>query len=167
MSWSYSGDPATSQLDAVRFWLQDTDTTFQLMSDEEIGYLLTTWGDATQYSEVRVAAAAAEVLANRFAREVSTSADGVSVAIGELQDRFDKLALNLRDQWRSLTAYTGSADFAGVLLDPNEDMADLKPLVFGVGFMDNYEVGQADFGYYSPGDYSGMLEAMVPGGRDG
>lgn len=44
MTWSYSGDPATSQKDEVRFLIGDTDTKEQLLQDEEIQYLLTTTG---------------------------------------------------------------------------------------------------------------------------
>ena len=40
MSWSYSGDPSTSNKDAVRFYLQDTDEENQTMSDEDIAFLL-------------------------------------------------------------------------------------------------------------------------------
>jgi hypothetical protein len=40
MSWTYSGNPGASKLDEVRFLIQDTDTTDQLLSNEEITYLL-------------------------------------------------------------------------------------------------------------------------------
>ena len=33
MAWSYSGDPASSDKDAVRFWVQDTDSAVPLLSD--------------------------------------------------------------------------------------------------------------------------------------
>ena len=41
MTWSYSGSPGDSDKDAVRFFIGDTDTTQQLLSDEEINYALT------------------------------------------------------------------------------------------------------------------------------
>ena len=40
MSFTYSGDPAASQLDAVRFALGDTIKEGALLQDEEINYLL-------------------------------------------------------------------------------------------------------------------------------
>ena len=106
------------------------------------------------------ASVAADVLANRFAREVSTSADGVTVALSELQERFQNLATNLREQWKTLLSVMGSADFAGIMLDVETIDSSIKPLVFGVGFMDNYEAGQQDYGYYSPGDYEWLLSSM-------
>ena len=43
MAWTYSGNPAASALDSVRFLIGDTDTTNQLLADAEITWLLTTW----------------------------------------------------------------------------------------------------------------------------
>ena len=40
MSWSYSGDPNTSPMDAVRFYLQDTDSEDPIMTNEDILFLL-------------------------------------------------------------------------------------------------------------------------------
>ena len=39
MTWSYSGDPASSDRDAIRFYIGDTDTTLQLLQDEDIDFL--------------------------------------------------------------------------------------------------------------------------------
>lgn len=41
MSCSYSGDPSSSDNDAVRFLLQDTDCTKNIFEDEEIAWVLT------------------------------------------------------------------------------------------------------------------------------
>jgi hypothetical protein len=56
MTWTYVG-PATSDRDKVRFLIQDVETTRQLLSDEEIAWLLTEWADVYD-----AAANAAEVL---------------------------------------------------------------------------------------------------------
>lgn len=153
MAWTYSGDPSTSEKDSVRFWLQDTNVDFQLLQDEEIQYLLNQFGQNLSMGDVYVAALAAEILSNRFAQEVSVSADGVSVQLSELQDRFNQLAMNLRDQWHTLTSTVGAWDLAGVFLDTTSEMTDVKPLVFGIGFMDNVDAGLQDYGFYSPGQY--------------
>lgn len=152
MSWSYSGDPSTSDLDQCRFWLQDVDETFQLMQDEELDWLIQA-SDGLQAAPLYAASLAAEVLANRYAKEVSVSADGVSVAVGDLQERFNKLAENLRGQWHTVVASLGDYDFAGIVLDTNGWIAGLQPLIFGTGFMDNAAAGQQDYGYRDPGGY--------------
>lgn len=44
-SWSYSGNPATDEKDAVRFLITDTDTRRQLVSDEEILWAISDTGN--------------------------------------------------------------------------------------------------------------------------
>jgi hypothetical protein len=44
-AWTYTGDPASSATAKVRFLSGDIDTTDQLLSDEEIAWLLTVWPD--------------------------------------------------------------------------------------------------------------------------
>ena len=39
MTWSYSGDPDSSALDAIRFLIGDTDTNDQLLANEEITWV--------------------------------------------------------------------------------------------------------------------------------
>ena len=40
MSWSYSGNPATSDIDALRFMLKDTIEEDPILQDEEIQFIL-------------------------------------------------------------------------------------------------------------------------------
>jgi len=68
MAWSYSGDPGASNLDEIRFLIQDTDTNDQLLSNEEINYLYDAYGDA--YS---AAVAAVGVLIAQASRAVEES----------------------------------------------------------------------------------------------
>lgn len=153
MTWSYSGDPSKSDLDSVRFWLQDTQQDRPLLTDEELIYLLDLW--MPKYNSlVLVAAFAAEVIAAKFTGEVSVSADGVSVQVGELQQRYQQLAQRLREQYKADAVDVDLID--DVMWDQAVD-SSIDPLVFGVGFMDNYEVGRADYGNYSPGDHQYQL----------
>lgn len=93
MTWTYSGDPATTSRDAVRFLVGDTDTTDQLVSDEEISWVL------TQHSGVRHAAAATcEAIAAKFARQAEMSVDDVSIKAGEKAEHYRALAKELRAQ---------------------------------------------------------------------
>lgn len=63
MTWTYSGNPASSDRDAVRFLVGDTDTTDQLITDEEIAYLLSVYSEAPN-----AAVGAARSIAAKFAR---------------------------------------------------------------------------------------------------
>jgi len=44
MSWNYSGNPASSELDELRFIIGDTNSAEPIMQDEEIQYLITEYG---------------------------------------------------------------------------------------------------------------------------
>lgn len=44
MSFSYSGDPSASELDSARFLIGDTNSESPIMQDEEIQYILDTYG---------------------------------------------------------------------------------------------------------------------------
>ena len=76
MTWSYSGDPANSTNDAVRFLIGDTDTNDQLISNEEIAYIVTQQGSVN-----RSASECCRAIAAKFARNMSRS-------IGALQADF-------------------------------------------------------------------------------
>lgn len=45
MGWSYSGNPGANELDKYRFLISDTDVTNQILQDEEINYILTTYNN--------------------------------------------------------------------------------------------------------------------------
>lgn len=64
MTFTYSGDPASSNRDAVRFMVGDTDSTDPLLSDSEIAYLLSVHVEAPS-----AAVGAARAIAGKFSRE--------------------------------------------------------------------------------------------------
>lgn len=70
-TWTYSGDPAISPKDAVRFLVNDIDPAEKQISDEGIAYLL------SQYGSPRLAAiAAAERLHMIYAQAASIVKEG-------------------------------------------------------------------------------------------
>lgn len=156
MTWSYSGDPSTSDLDAVRFHLQDVDTADQLMTDEELQFVLDQW-DGVKGSPIWAASVCADRLAAKFAREVMVSADGVSVSIEALQEKYATLAAQLRSEHKEFYGSAGGPLFGGTIFD---DFADpsIKPLSFGVGMHDNPEAGPQNM---SPGPDLGVPEDAI------
>lgn len=148
--WTYSGDPSSSVKDAVRFWMQDVNPDLPLMSDTEVAYLASQYYDS-HGSAVYVAAVGCEVLAAKFATQVPVNADGVSVGVGELTQRYNDLATSLREQYKSQHGLDASPVVSGVLIGEGRDPT-IKPLVFGTGFMDNHWVGRQDYGDYHPGE---------------
>lgn len=144
MSWNYSGDPADSDLDAVRFHIQDTDPDDPLMSDEEIEFLIDKWKPVYD-SLLYTAAICAETLASKFAREVNVSGDGTSVGVEALQSKYEQLAVSLRDQHKEYAGVGGAPKVGGTLFNDYFD-ASIKPLSFGKGMNDNPEAGNQDYG---------------------
>ena len=91
MTWSYSGDPGASDLDAVRFLIGDTDTSQQQLSNEEITYLLTAGGT------VRAAAlAACRSLSAKYSRLVDQSTGSISISYSQLAKQYQALANDIR-----------------------------------------------------------------------
>lgn len=90
MTWTYS-NPAASDKDAVRFLVGDTDTSDQLVSNEEIEYTLEEFPDT-----YLAAASVAESIASKFAREVTHSADGLSYSGDQLSKHYTDMAERLR-----------------------------------------------------------------------
>ncbi len=93
MSWNYSGDPSTSDKDAVRFLAGDTDDCDQLVQDEEILWEL------TQESNIYLAAAdIAEVISTQFARLADTKIGPVSESLSQKAEAYQKRADKLKDR---------------------------------------------------------------------
>ena len=98
MTWSYSGDPSSSNLDQVRFLIGDTDTTNQQLSNEEINFLLTAWNNVTYLAAAEGCMAIAGKYQNKadFSRTVGDlsittmyqkSADGMHIRAEHLRNQ--------------------------------------------------------------------------------
>lgn len=90
MSWSYSGDPSSSDRDAVRFLIGDTDTSDQQLSNEEITWLLTDAG-----SVHGAAIAAARALLAKFARLVDEAVGPYRISLSQRRDAYASLIADL------------------------------------------------------------------------
>lgn len=93
MAWSYSGNPSSSERDAVRFLVGDTDTNDQLLSNEEIDYLVTLHG-----SVHRIASESARAIAAKFARLMNRSIGGLSADFSAKYRQYLELADNLLEK---------------------------------------------------------------------
>lgn len=153
MSFDYSGDPSTSPLDEVRFLLQDTDETKPLLQDEEINYAIARLGHTYGGDGLMAAAYCADVIAGKYAGEVSISADGVSVSAGEVQQKYQQLAISLRATYKNL-AGTGGDVFAGGLRGQ---------MAFGLGLHDNLRAGQQDYAPVEREFYPDNQDWLDPG----
>lgn len=90
MTWTYSGNPSSTARDAVRFLIGDTDTTDQLITDEEISYLVSIHGNTH-----RVASEACRAIAAKFARLMNRSIGGLAADFSAKYRQYLELADNL------------------------------------------------------------------------
>jgi hypothetical protein len=97
MTWTYSGNPAASALDQVRFTIGDTDTTDQQLSNEEITWLVSARGSAPL-----AAPYAAEAIAAKLARESDSSKSvgdmSLSRSLSARSQKYYELAQRLTQQ---------------------------------------------------------------------
>lgn len=92
MTWTYSPALGTAR-DRIRFKVGDTDTTDQLVSDEEIAGVL-----SAQANESLAAAQLAEGIAGRFSRKVGFSNGALSMQAQQQATAYLELAARLRSQ---------------------------------------------------------------------
>lgn len=136
MTWSYSGSPGASTLDEIRFLIQDTDTTDQLLSNEEITYLSTAYaGDA--YSAAVACVVALIGKAARSSEESKTVGDlSLTRKLGSRLQQWEALRRHL-EQERFRRYPAAPVVNANVLLPTVErDFSD-EGSDFVVGQMDN------------------------------
>jgi hypothetical protein len=151
-------NPEASDKDAVRFLIGDTTPATALVQDEEITWMLTKWKPVHGTVEY-VAAAVAESIAARFAREANYSADGVSISLAQLGSQFRELAASLRQQHKSLLV-GGTPDVGGISPGEQTDPS-IAPLDFGTGMHDNHEAGRQSYGNRPYPEY---IAEYYPGG---
>lgn len=149
MSWSYSPSDlntttASGRLNTVRLLVGDTDTTDQLVQDEEIAFALSQTGDNVYSAAVWICRA----IAAKFSRMVTTTLDGaLSANYSDRAKQYNQMAVQIEAQGKktsgkSLGIFAGGISVAamGVV---NADTDRVKP-AFGVSQFDNTGAGESD-----------------------
>jgi len=125
MAWSYSGDPSSSPLDAVRFEIGDTDESDALLQNEEIMYVL----DEEMDSVLRAALRCCENIIARFSREVNKKIGPTSINASEAVQHYQQLADNIRRRLQiKAMIYCGSLSLSEEEKDTRNK--DLKKPIF-------------------------------------
>jgi hypothetical protein len=96
MSWSYDGDPTGDRKDEVRFMVGDTDATEELVSDEEITFVLGQYPPDTDKPAWLASAHVADSIAAKFARRADRSIGPLSLSAKQQRDHYVELAASLR-----------------------------------------------------------------------
>lgn len=95
MSWSYGGDPANSPIDAVRFMIGDTDENEQILTDEEIQFLIDTYGDNPLLLEYHAFAHMATVFARAIKRSLGPQSEDPTARLAYFQSKAKELKAKL------------------------------------------------------------------------
>lgn len=142
MAFTYEAGLITSVRDQVRFLVGDTDEEEFFLHDDEISWLALMWKN--KGTVFYVASMAAEAIAARFTREVTTSSDSQTVSTSELQQKYLDLAARLMRMHETLLTggevIMGGVD-AGEQLDPT-----VTSPAFGTRMHDFIEAGNQDAG---------------------
>lgn len=121
MTWSYSGNPADSAKDAVRFYCGDTDVNDPVMQDEEILFLL----DATNQDPLRAAIKSCEQMLLKFSREVDYTIGPESVKASQRAEQYEKILARLK---ADLIGGSGGPIWTGDI--------NCRPPIFDIGMHD-------------------------------
>ncbi len=141
MSWSYSGDPANSDLDQARFLINDTDLNDQLLSDQEIE-----WAISEQSTIVLAAALCLRALANRFSRMVTRKVGDLWVNCSDLSKAFAARAKELDPNGATTGTLLALPSFGGLTISGKEALdtdTDAVQPSFSRG-MNDYPGGYSD-----------------------
>ena len=103
--WTYV-DPALSDVEAVRFYIGDTNEKDPLLSDQEVEFALSIRSD----DPLRAAIVCAGALAARFARESSYRIGQVSETYKQKSEAYERREKNLRSM---LALSGGDGPYAG------------------------------------------------------
>lgn len=135
MTATYGGDPSASSKDAVRFWIQDTASPFDI-TDEEIAFVLT-----LEANPQSAAAQVCRALAAKFAKAVDKKVGDLSISYSDRQAHY----LALADQLDAQGGLTGLMPYAGGIslsdVAAVEANTDRPTPAFRQGQFDNPEVG--------------------------
>ncbi len=117
MAWTYSGDPANSDLDQVRFLVGDTDTSDQLLLDAEIA-----WAITDQSTLLLAAALCLRTLANKFSKMVTRKVGDVSTSCSDMAKAFAARADELDPNGITKAIALALPSFGGLTISGKADL---------------------------------------------
>lgn len=98
MGWTYSGNPASSARDEVRYLIGDTNKDDQQVSDEEIAWALTRYPSQTGYPNFKAAILLVNGLISKHTSTVNKTVGSLSISRGDKADRYRSLLEDLQKQ---------------------------------------------------------------------
>ena len=119
MTWTYSGDPATSDRDEVRFLVGDTDPEDKMVEDAEIN-----WAIANQSTTKLAAAVVLRALASKFSRMVTNKVGDLSTNCSDLATAFSDRANELDPSGLTKATALCLPSFGGLSISGKETLSE-------------------------------------------
>ena len=94
MSWTYSGDPQNSELDECRFLLGDTNESAPILQDEEIEYIMATYGAGTNKCKYELFRQAATIFARDIKRTLGPQSEDPTSRLGYYKEQMEYYKCN-------------------------------------------------------------------------
>jgi len=130
LTWTYSGDPASSDRDRVRFEIGDTDTTDQQLTDAEIDAALALYASSVTAAAIYCANA----LVAKFSRLCDQSVGAIHVSYSQRASSYKTLVAELRRRGGAASPYLGGRSLADK--DTVEGDTDRSSPAFSRGMLD-------------------------------
>jgi hypothetical protein len=92
MTFTYNQRPGTTQLETVRFHIQDTDAPTHFLEDEEINYLISVFGTNVD----AVCAECCEIMASRYAKKQEASISNYNMKLDNVYNKLMDRANDFR-----------------------------------------------------------------------
>lgn len=105
MSWNYSGNPADSKKDEYRFLLGDTDMSAPIMQDEEIQYIIDTYGDNPDQVAYELFNRAATLFARDIKRSLGPQSEDPSGRLAYFREQASSYKAKLMSSGLSIPKY--------------------------------------------------------------
>jgi hypothetical protein len=144
--FSYSGDPASSVKDAVRFEIQDTNSESPLLQDAEVEYAITQEAPNAPPSEGEVLSAAArcmEALQRLFAMQADTEVGSLKSTYSKQAEGYAKRAAELRQRAMGMNAPWAGGLSESEKQSREEDLDRVPPMFKRGQFQNPYAGSQA------------------------
>ena len=124
MAFTWTGDPANSTLEAIRWYIDDTASSNAKFQDAEINYAYD-----TEYSVLGAAALLCEKLAAKYAGEANRSLGPMSISLSNLSSQYEKKAQMFRRR-KSAYATPYAANISSTDEETWENDSDVNQPVF-------------------------------------
>ena len=124
MSWSYTGDPTSSDLDALRFLVSDTDEDSPVFTNEELEYLIDNYGENQTALEYQVFRQAATKFARSIKRSLGPQSEDPSTRLSYYKERAAAAKAKLSAKGIYVPKYQAPKQFRkGMMDNPPAPMA--------------------------------------------